>query len=161
MQAGAAAGPRLVVGPKDAALRKARTCYDHLAGRLGVAITQRLVLDGGLVLEEENGRLTDKGRTALADLGIELPGAHGAKQRPDLASCRPCMDWSERRFHIAGRLASHLCDCFLARGWIRRRQGSRAVDVTPTGQAALQPWLGMDLWGGSIDGPLREGVRAR
>jgi DNA-binding transcriptional ArsR family regulator len=145
-QAASTPAPRLVVGPKDAALRAARTCYDHLAGRLGVALAQRLVTDGGLILEEEHGRLTERGRRALAELGIGLAPGAGPKSRTDPASCRPCLDWSERRFHIAGRLASHICHCCLERGWLRRRVGSRAVDVTPTGQQALQPWLGLELW---------------
>jgi DNA-binding transcriptional ArsR family regulator len=146
VQSATAPAPRLVVGPKDAALRAARTCYDHLAGRLGVAIAQRLVADDGLILEEEHGHLTDRGRRALAQIGIDIPTSVGPNLRTDPASCRPCLDWSERRFHIAGRLASHICRCCLERGWLRRREGTRAVDVTPSGREALQPWLGMDLW---------------
>ncbi len=143
----AAAPPRaVVVGPKDAALRAARTCYDHLAGRLGVAIAQRLVCDGGLVLEEESGRLTDVGRRALARLGIDDPTRPAQRQSP--VACRPCLDWSERKYHLAGRLASRICSHCLDQGWILRRQGSRAVDVTPKGQATLQNWLGLDLWRG-------------
>jgi DNA-binding transcriptional ArsR family regulator len=146
VQTAKAPEPRLVVGPKDAALRAARTCYDHLAGRLGVAFAQRLVAGDGLVLEEEKGHLTDRGRQALAELGIEVPTSATPDSRTDPASCRPCLDWSERRFHIAGRLGSHICRCCMERGWLRRRVGSRAVDVTPSGLAALQPWLGLDLW---------------
>lgn len=138
--------PRLVVGPKDAALRAARTCYDHLAGRLGVAFAQRLVAVDGLVLEEEMGHLTGRGGQALAELGIEVPTSATPDSRTDPASCRPCLDWSERRIHIAGRLGSHICRCCMERGWLRPRVGSRAVDVTPSGLAALQPWLGLDLW---------------
>jgi DNA-binding transcriptional ArsR family regulator len=137
---------RLVVGPKDAALRAARTCYDHLAGRLGVTFAQRLVADDGLVLEEEQGHLTDRGRRALAELGIDVPTGTGPSSRSDPASCRPCLDWSERRFHIAGRLGSHIFRCCMDRGWLRRRVGSRAVAVTLSGQKSLQPWLGLELW---------------
>jgi len=147
-RADSAARERVVVGPKDAALRAARTCYDHLAGRLGVAITQRLVGDGGLVLEEEHGYLTDEGRRALARLGIDPLPAAASKPQSMRASCRPCLDWSERRFHIAGRLASHICSHCLGQRWVLRRQGSRAVDITPAGRAAMQPWLGMALWSG-------------
>jgi DNA-binding transcriptional ArsR family regulator len=140
--------PRLVAGPKDAALRAARTCYDHLAGRLGVAITQRLVADGGLVLEDERGQLTERGRRSLAELGIAIDmAAHaGPGTRGDPASCRPCLDWSERRFHIAGRLAAHICRACEERGWIMRRNTSRAVDVTPPGRQVLQAWLGLAHW---------------
>ena len=138
--------PRILVGPKDAALRAARTCYDHLAGRLGVAITEHLVADGGLVLDEERGHLNERGCRALAELGIDIPMSVGPGLRADLASCRPCLDWSERRFHIAGRLASHICHCCEQRGWIQRRATSRAVDVTPPGRKALQAWLGLEHW---------------
>ncbi len=141
-------GPRLVVGPQDAALRAARTCYDHLAGRLGVAITERLVREGGLDLDDERARLTDEGRRALADLGIDLPSGAAGGSRFDPLSCRPCLDWSERRFHLAGRLATHICQACVQRGWIRLRAASRAVDVTPPGRAALQAWLGLELWPG-------------
>ena len=141
-------GPRLVVGPKDAALRAARTCYDHLAGRLGVAITQRLVIDGGLALDEEQANLNDRGRRALAELGIDVPTVAARGSRIDPSSCRPCLDWSERRLHIAGRLATHICHACVQRGWIQRRASSRAVDVTPPGRVALQAWLGLELWTG-------------
>lgn len=136
----------VVVGPRDAALRAARTCYDHLAGRLGVAIAQRLVDDGGLVFDEESGRLTDPGRLALARLGVDNDAT--PLQRHTAPACRPCLDWSERRFHLAGRLASRICSHCFDQGWILRRQGSRAVDVTPKGQATLQNWLGLELWRG-------------
>ena len=102
--------------------------------------------DGGLILEENQGHLTDRGRRALAELGIDVPTSAGPNSRTNPASCRPCLDWSERRFHLAGRLASHICRCCIERGWLRRRVGSRAVDVTPTGQEALQLWLGRELW---------------
>lgn len=147
-QANAAARPRVVVGPKDAALRAARTCYDHLAGRLGVAITQRLIAQGGLVLEEEYGYLTDEGLRSLAGLGIDPVAAGSVRKREARVSCRPCLDWSERRFHIAGRLASQICSHCLDQRWILRRQGSRAVDITPAGRAAMQPWLGMTFGAG-------------
>lgn len=141
------ASPRILPGPRDAALRAARTCYDHLAGRLGVAVTQRLVACGGLELDENRARLTERGRRALVELGIELPPSPADGTRDDAAACRPCLDWSERRFHIAGRLATHLCSCFESRGWARRRAASRALDVTPPGRRVLQGWLGLDLWG--------------
>ena len=147
-QTNVAARPRIAVGPKDAALKAARTCYDHLAGRLGVAITQRLLAEGGLVLDDEHGYLTDQGQRALVALGIEPPEAATPNKAATRAACRPCMDWSERRFHIAGRLASHICAHCLDRRWLLRRQGSRALDITPAGQAAMQHWLGMELWRG-------------
>lgn len=137
---------RIVIGPRDVALRKARICYDHLAGRLGVAIAQRLVADKGLILDEENGYLTDAGRHALTKLGIDLPDISMSGHGTTTASCRPCMDWSERRFHIAGRLAAHICRHCLDQRWLQRRPESRVLDITPRGHAALQPWLGMEAW---------------
>lgn len=145
--ADSAARRPVIAGPKDAALRAARTCYDHLAGRLGVLITQRLIGDGGLILDDEHGYLTDDGHRAMAKFGIEAPHAGKSKQGTNVATCRPCLDWSERRFHIAGRLASQIFNHCMEERWLVRRQGSRAVDITPIGQAALQRWLGMELWG--------------
>lgn len=139
-------GPSLIVGPKDTALRAARTCYDHLAGRLGVAITQRLVIEGGLVLDDDRASLTNRGRRALTDLGIDLPPSPERGSRINPLSCRPCLDWSERRYHIAGRLATHIFHACEQRGWLRRSASSRAVDVTPLGRGALQAWLGLELW---------------
>ena len=113
-----------------------------------MAITQRLVNDGGLVLEEESAYLTDAGRCALRRLGIEAQADATAKPHSSATSCRPCLDGSERRFHISGRLATRICSHCFERGWLLRRQGSRAVAMTPTGQGEMQNWLGMELWRG-------------
>lgn len=137
---GLATQPRVVVGPKDEALRTARTCYDHLAGRLGVAIAERLRQDGALVLDDEGAYLADKGADSLAALGI------ASASRTSTWSCRPCLDWSERRLHLAGPLASSLCRHCLEQGWLRRRSQARALDITPRGGQALQNWLGLALW---------------
>ena len=125
--------------PRDEAMRRARTCYGHLAGRLGVAIAQRLEQDGALVFDAESGWLTARAPTALAPLGAAL-------QRPERTFCRPCMDWSERRPHLAGRVASTLCRECLSRGWLQRKPQSRALEITPGGQTALRDWLGPPLW---------------
>ncbi|MEO6625423.1 MAG: winged helix-turn-helix domain-containing protein [Burkholderiaceae bacterium] len=137
-----AAQTRVRVGPRDESMRRARRCYDHLGGRLAVAITQRLALDGGLVFDEEHGALAAAGRGALAELGLEVDPAATAAA----TYCRPCLDWSERRFHMAGRLARHICSHCLERGWLLRRPESRALDISPTGQVALQRWMGLALW---------------
>ncbi len=130
------------VGPKDEALRRARTCYDHLAGRLGVAIAERLVQDGAVVLDDDAAFLTDKGCGSLARLGIDVA------PRAAPLSCRACLDWSERRHHLAGKLASVLCRHCIEQGWLRQRTQSRALDITPAGSVALQRWLGLALWRG-------------
>jgi len=143
-------GAHLVVGPKDARLRAARTCYDHLAGRLGVAITDRLAEDGAIVIDGDSGYLTDKGTKALADIGIaplEAVASSGTSGRP---SCRPCLDWSERRFHVAGKLGARICAHCLEQRWLLRKQGTRALEITAKGHAALRSWLGSNAWRGVI-----------
>jgi DNA-binding transcriptional ArsR family regulator len=123
------------VGPRDAALRSARTCYDHLAGRLGVALTDALVAGGHIELEPDAGWVTDAGIKLFGRIGIDIGGRSplGGK-RSGRVLCRPCLDWSERRPHLAGAIGAALCAHCLAKGWIRRLDGTRAVTVTPKGQ---------------------------
>ncbi|MDX2155653.1 MAG: winged helix-turn-helix domain-containing protein [Hyphomicrobiaceae bacterium] len=135
----------LTVGPRDAALRAGRTCYDHLAGRLGVAITDAMTSRGHVELGADGGIVTASGRTALAKVGLDiaaLAGGGGQRGRGRVL-CRPCLDWSERRPHIAGALGAALCSLALDQGWIRRTRGSRAVAVTPKGASVLRDWLGV------------------
>jgi DNA-binding transcriptional ArsR family regulator len=126
-------GKRLTVGPRDLALRRARTCYDHLAGGLGVALADALVAEGHVELSSDAGMVTRQGRAFLADLGLELPERQDGGGTPARMFCRPCLDWSERRPHIAGRFGAALCTHSLANGWIMRTDGTRAVAVTPKG----------------------------
>lgn len=127
----AAAGPKRhrPVGPKDEALRAARTCYDHLAGRLGIALADALCARGHVILADGGGVVTGAGRRFLDDLGIDL-GPDGPGRRP---LCRTCLDWSERRPHLAGRLGAKLLDRALELGWILRSSDSRAVTITAAG----------------------------
>lgn len=127
--------------PADEALRLARTCYDHLAGRLGVALTDALGARGHIELGEEGGRVTAGGEAFLADLGLDLAAAR-AKRR---SFCRPCLDWSERRPHIAGALGAALADRFLGAGWLRRQRDSRALTITPGGRLLLRDRFGVSL----------------
>ncbi len=116
-----------------AELSAGRTCYDHLAGRLGVAIHDALVAGGHLRVGEDGYGLTGAGETVFAALGVDAVAA--AKGRRALL--RPCLDWSERRPHLAGSLAAALaCRCFET-GWVSRRKDSRAVILTGSGAAAL------------------------
>lgn len=134
-------------GPRDESLRFARTCYDHLAGRLAVAVTDRLVARGELELGADGGALTPCGDRFLRDMGVRLEiEADAGRGR---VFCRPCLDWSERRPHLAGRLGAALLETFLARAWLRRVDGSRAVHVTPAGRQALAAAFELDsqLWG--------------
>jgi len=130
--------------PRDVALRAARTCYDHLAGRLGVAIADALVAAGHIELDSEAGIVTPSGLALFEHIGIDV--AHVAtigneKRRRIL--CRPCLDWSERRPHIAGKLGAALCRLSFDNGWVRRVEGSRALVITPKGQRAFRETLGV------------------
>lgn len=113
-------------------LSRARTCYDHFAGRLGIGIHDALVEGGHLLVSGGGYSLGPSGETVFAALGV--PTAAGRSRR---AALRPCLDWSERRPHLAGHLAAALaCRCFEA-GWVRRRKDSRAVLLTEEGRQAL------------------------
>jgi DNA-binding transcriptional ArsR family regulator len=138
--AGGADARPVRVGPRDSGLRLARTCYDHLAGRVAVEIAERMVEAGGLVLGSDGGELTEAGRGLLADAGVEVPAAGGRR-----AFCRPCLDWSERRYHLAGVVGAALLDGLVARGWLRRMAASRAVAISPAGERGLRAAFGIDL----------------
>ncbi len=113
-------------------LKQARTCYSHLAGRLGVALADALTAGGWLEADGRDYRLTPTGTRSLRALGIALP----ARRSP--APARRCIDWTERRPHIAGLVGTALADLALDRGWIRRLRGTRAVMVTTRGQTQLR-----------------------
>ncbi len=130
------------VGPRDTALRQARLCYDHLAGTLGVALADALVAKGHVVLGDDGGEVTASGARFLSALGAEPPAA----KRPR-AFCRPCLDWSERRPHIAGALGAAFCAHSFGQGWIRRIEGTRAVAVTPEGRRIFRETIGMRIGG--------------
>lgn len=125
--------PRL--GPADAALRRARTCYDHMAGEVAVRLAERWQAAGWIVAADGEWRLAASGRRGFAALGVELPDA--ASRRPQL---RPCLDWSERRPHLGGQLGAGVLESLLARDWVRRRRGSRALLITDEGERALARW---------------------
>jgi DNA-binding transcriptional ArsR family regulator len=133
---------------RASALRAARTCYDHLAGRLGVALMASLLEAGHLAggdgtfdpattrQDQRTGyghdvdyTLTDSGRRFLTEFGVDLQ----ARRR----TIRYCIDWSEQRHHLAGALGRGMLDCLTERGWIRRAPGSRAVQITDAGHAGL------------------------
>ena len=117
-------------------LKAARTCYSHLAGELGVALFEGLLARGTLVARDGHFVLSAAGREALQQMGVALPSA--ASKRYAYA----CLDWSERRDHLAGGLAVALLDHALAQDWLRRTPSSRALTLTPPGAQALAPWLG-------------------
>lgn len=116
----------------SAALRHCRLCYDHLAGQVGVAFTQ--ALQGHAWIDPEF-QLTAAGDQALGALGLQLPDKDG----------RGCMDWSERRLHLAGPLGRSLTKTMLGAGWFQRDPKSRALWITPLGRHELERGLGLAL----------------
>jgi DNA-binding transcriptional ArsR family regulator len=134
------AGPRLRAGPADPALRKARVCYDHLAGEVGVLVYDGLLRGGALVATPTRGSRPPA--LALAGQGVRLfeavgidPGALQGGRRP---LCRACLDWSERRHHLAGALGAALLRRITELRWARRVREGRALVFSPAGEAALR-----------------------
>lgn len=122
------------------AMATARTCYDHLAGRLGVAIADALQDRGHLVFDDGGGEVTPTGRAFLASLGADFDSA-GAGRR---VFCRPCLDWTERRYHLAGAVGAALCAHCLTQGWVARARDTRALAITPEGRRAFSATFGID-----------------
>ncbi|MFJ5926143.1 ArsR/SmtB family transcription factor [Kitasatospora sp. NPDC092948] len=120
---------------RDGELARARTCYDHLAGELGVTVTDAMTARG--LLDDRHGlTLTSAGADWLAAAGI--PVAPGRR-----AAVRACLDFTERRPHLAGAVGAALCAHALTAGWVERRPDSRAVRVTESGERALHELLGV------------------
>jgi DNA-binding transcriptional ArsR family regulator len=133
---------RPVTGPRDASLRFARTCYDHLAGRLAVAIADRLVEVGAVRIDDDTAVVTERAGEALQGLGLHAALPTGGPRPP----CRPCLDWGERRLHLAGRLGTLVCSHCVAQGWLLQRHGTRGLALTPGGATAFRHWLGSERW---------------
>jgi len=136
----------VVVGPRDLAMRAARTCYDHLVGRLAVAMADAMVEQGHIELSADGGAVTLDGAAFLRSLGVDLHAAEGraAKRGGGRVFCRPCLDWSERRPHVAGAVGAALCQCCFTLGWVRRIEGTRAVTVTLKGQRGIKQSFGVE-----------------
>jgi DNA-binding transcriptional ArsR family regulator len=123
----------------SAAMKRGRTCYDHLAGELGVAVADAMTA---------RGLIDQRGGFALTDSGVAwLTGEAGVavealRSRRPLA--RGCLDWTERRPHLAGVAGARLCERFMDQGWVVRIGSTRAVKVTPAGRAGLRSLLGID-----------------
>lgn len=135
--------PAPATGPRDAALRAARTCYDHLAGQLGVALADALVSGGYLELAHDAGLVTDSGTALFALMGIDVATLGAGRGKSTRVLCRPCLDWSERRPHLAGAVGAALCARSFEAGWIRRVAGTRAVTVTPHGWHIYRNTIGV------------------
>ncbi len=115
----------------DDALRFARSCYDHLAGQVGVAVTDALVAMGHIVLTDEGGQVTSSGGRFLSAFGADL------RPRTRRIFCQPCLDWSERRYHLKGLVGARILDRLFELGWLKCVSGSRALQLTSSGRAGL------------------------
>lgn len=132
---------RLRASPREPALRKARVCYDHLAGELAVRFYQGLLQNGALALGADGVEVTQAGQKLFAQIGIDTP-ALAAQRR---AFCRTCLDWSERRHHLAGSLGAALLERMIALGWAKRANDSRVVTFSAAGEAALLALIGASV----------------
>jgi len=124
----------------DKDMRMARSCYDHLAGVLGVSLADALTRRGAIDLAADGGVVTPAGRDMLAGFGIDVDRLSQQKR----CFCRPCLDWSERRHHIAGALGKGLSDRLFQLGWIERIRDSRVIRVTSEGQVGLKRTFAID-----------------
>ncbi len=125
----------------DGQLRMARTCYDHIAGVLGVALADSLTHHRHVVLTEDGGMVTRAGEKFLADFGIALIEAKEGRR----TFCRPCLDWSERRPHLAGALGAALAECCFDLGWLTRVRDTRALKISPKGRRGFKDAFGISL----------------
>ena len=133
-------------GPRDAAMRIARTCYDHIAGQLGVGIADAMRQEGWVELDDDAGIVTTAGMRFLYSIGIALDAPRTTRTLP---LCGICLDWSERRPHFSGRLGKALCRHSLTRGWVRQRAGSRTLDIAPEGVRVFRDVFRVALFRGS------------
>jgi DNA-binding transcriptional ArsR family regulator len=132
-----AGATRARTGPKDEALRTARTCYDHLAGAWAVAAAERLEARG-LISFLPGAPLPAPGRAFFTAIGLDVSRLEVAR-RP---MCRACLDWSERRSHLGGALGAAILDHLLAAGWANRAEG-RAIHFTAAGKSAFDDAYGL------------------
>ena len=120
---------RVVTGPQDSRLRKARVCYDHLAGEQGVALYDALVSKNLIVDKRDETILTASGKDFFKDKGVDFTLLNKSK-RPQ---CKSCLDWSERRNHLAGTLGQWILEDIYKKGWASKSLDSRAVEFSDKG----------------------------
>ncbi|WP_199609686.1 ArsR/SmtB family transcription factor [Flocculibacter collagenilyticus] len=116
-------------GPPNDRLRKSRICYDHLAGELGVELFDALINNGWMIEINEYVKLTEKGQVKFNNLGVDI-SIFGKGKRP---LCKSCLDWSERRSHLAGHLGQWVLNNAIKREWAKQDLDSRAIHFTPQG----------------------------
>jgi DNA-binding transcriptional ArsR family regulator len=128
---------RVRTGPRDPELRRARSCYDHLAGDLAVRMYDRFVERRLLARRGDEVRVTRDGAKFFECAGIDIGALQGGR-RP---LCRPCLDWSERRSHLGGTLGAAVLDYVVAHRWAVREPKSRVVRFSPAGEQKLKAWF--------------------
>jgi DNA-binding transcriptional ArsR family regulator len=127
---------RTRTGPREPELRRARSCYDHLAGGLAVEMLQSFLDRHLLIRRGDEVRITNEGRLCFAGKGLEI----AALERGRRPLCRCCLDWSERRSHLSGALGAAIFNLILTRGWAVRRAGSRIVRFAAGGEQKIAAW---------------------
>ncbi len=126
--------------PVDDAMRRARTCYDHLAGQIGVAVADALQHEHRVVLGEDGGEVTDAGRDFFQQFGVDFSRYKGRR-----VFCRACVDWTERRPHIAGIVGAALTARCFDLGWVKRTPQARTLRITAAGEKGLRETFGIDV----------------
>ena len=122
-------------------LRHARSCYDHLAGQLGVSITEALVARAAIMEEEKAFKVTSQGESFFGDLGIDVAALRATKRH----FARACLDWTERRHHVAGALGAALLDHALRQEWVARNARDRSLRITRGGEKQFTAVFGLTL----------------
>jgi DNA-binding transcriptional ArsR family regulator len=156
MAVAAIAPPRCRPIRVEERLRMARMCYDHIAGRLGVGLADALQARDRVEFTDEGGALTPAGERFLQDIGIDLAEVRQGRR----VFCRPCIDWSERRPHLAGAVGAALARRLLDLGWIERRRDSRALLVTPQGRRSFERSFGLSWSENPIPAAHRDALSA-
>ena len=123
-------------GPNDDRMRAARTCYDHLAGRVAVGLFEHWVAIDVLAWRRDEVHVTDSGRAFLEAIGIDVEGLR-RERRP---LCRTCIDWSERKNHLGGSVGAAVFSRMLKKGWAKREEGTRTVRISPRHEQAFVTW---------------------
>lgn len=131
------AGPKKRPGPREPELRRARVCYDHLAGEMGVQLYEHAICASWITESGDDLTLTPKGKTAFEEFGVNFDQIKTTR-RP---LCRACLDWSMRRRHLSGGLGQAVLNIMFEKNWATRRKDSRVVDFTDHGQQAFNTWF--------------------
>ena len=134
------AGRTIRTGPRDAAMRVARGCYDHMAGTLAVSIADAMLGRGHIEFEGDGGSVTDRGKLFLSEFGIDITAAAQSRR----VFCRPCLDWSERRYHLAGSVGAAIMHRTLELKWVKRQDSTRALAITRAGQEGFRKTFGIE-----------------